>query len=81
MKDIRCLFGRHNFTGWIEVGRLLKGKCSRCEKVQILDFEANMKYLSKDYPELVAACREIHNQIDEFKQLKKCTGVKECFVK
>lgn len=75
MRDIRCLFGRHEFTGWVEVGQLLKGKCSRCREVEILDFEANMEYLSKDYPEVVTRGRELYRQIDEFKQLK-CAGLK-----
>jgi len=75
MRDIRCLFGIHEFTGWVEVGQLLKGKCSRCGEVEILDFEANMEYLSKDYPEVVTRGRELYRQIDEFKQLK-CAGIK-----
>ncbi len=34
MKDIRCLFGRHKFTDWFEVGNHLERECPRCGKAE-----------------------------------------------
>ncbi len=77
MKDIRCLFGRHNFTGWIEVGQVMTGKCSRCGKAKILDHKKIMHFLSEKYPEVAIRYKEIYDQIDEFRQFKKCVGVEQ----
>ena len=77
MKDIRCLFGRHKFIHSIEEEGFLKEECPRCGKIQVTNIEETLKYLSKNYPEVVAAYREVHDQIDEFKQLKKCMEVNE----
>ena len=34
MKDIRCMFGCHKFSEWIEVGRHLERECPRCGEVE-----------------------------------------------
>lgn len=77
MKDIRCLFGRHEFTGWVEIEQVMTGKCSRCGKAKILDYKKIMKFLSEKYPEAAIRYKEIYDQIDEFRQSRKCTGVTE----
>jgi len=34
MKDLRCIFGKHKFSEWIEVENHLEKECFRCAEVE-----------------------------------------------
>ena len=34
MKDIRCMFGKHRFSDWVEVDSHLERKCLRCPEIE-----------------------------------------------